>query len=135
MAVDCFALSVQVNGGSSVCVVECGGIQVTSGDILLLKMPLARQIYQQYKPHFCEPVKCQLQDQPRLRHGHYEHRRLKMVLSPMENVSIKEEIIDASKERIEDIAKNRSMNSEPAKKKRRTKAPVKATRKKEVTNA
>lgn len=127
--VDCFALAAYIKGGSSVCIVECGGVYLKSGDLLLVKHPLAQHIWDRYSPYFSKPISVQLQDATKLRNGHYEVRRLKLFLGEkptettahVEPVNISEKHVEEPKE-IEHVAVNRSMASPDGQKRTRRKA-------------
>jgi len=134
MSTDCFALSVSIKGGSSVCIQECGGIQLKSGDILLVKAPLAAALSLRYKENLSEPIACEIDG--RLRFSHYDYRRLRLVLKPKHKAIIMDKMIieipnatETKEEKeglvevnmsMKDLADNCSMDSDKGKKKRRT---------------
>ena len=77
---DCFALSVNIRGGSSIFISECGGIQLRSGELLIVQAPLAAALHKQYKPHLSEPIPARIEG--RLRHTYYDTRRINVLLNP-----------------------------------------------------
>lgn len=132
---ECYALSVNIRGGSSVCISECGGIQLRSGEMLIVQAPLAEALYKQYKPHLSRPIPARING--RLRHSYYDTRRVNVLLNPdpasgatseSEHSSDEAKPVTDVKEKPKefmDMVSDRSMDSPPAKKKRRTRKTVK----------
>jgi hypothetical protein len=109
MAPDCYALIADIRGHSSLCVVECGGIQVQSGDMILARAPFAGALHVQYKPHLSEPKAVTLCGSKSLRHGHYELRKHKQVVQGQKRV----DYVDIKEKHVEKIEEPRHEEPKP----------------------
>jgi hypothetical protein len=120
----CYELRVseQMTGGSSVCVTECGGVQLRYGESLFVKPGYAGPLFVKYKGCFESPVEVERQNLRGVYYDWAKATRPDEVNEPEISIEpgrpLDEEDVQ---EIIEDLKEDKSMGSKSAAAKRRRK--------------
>jgi len=112
-------LTVKTSGGSSVCLLELGGLQLKDGDALMVDSRIVDRVAKVYKDKVDVGPEREV---ARLRNGHYERLDKQVSEAPkkMEHTPmVEEESKDA--ESLQDKAKDKSMGSRMGRKKSKRK--------------